>query len=393
MKLSQPEQVFQDFATDCSGCRLCAGGCSLLEKSPFTPAEIAKRLLADDLSPELIGAVQRCSLCGLCGQLCPHGLNPAELMQTARIHLVACGQIDISDYQLMLVDTPDHFFRLYRDTWGINYRDLEKQRCPTLFFPGCSLSSYAPELTRAACNWLVEQDYSVGMSSDCCGLPLLNIGLVKRAEAHLERLQDELSARRVEQVVTSCPNCFYFLREHLVGVQVSSLYQLMSAVGTRIAGQPRLSVHDSCPDRYSGEIGWSLRTLLPEGALVELPNHGSKTRCCGAGGMASLIDYHAAEERTNQRREEIVAASATTCVSACMACVKRLGGGCMESASRNVNHILELVFERPLVRSDIDRRLELMWQGEDGERNMQRLNAKVDALSDIPPGGSNRGAA
>ena len=65
-------------------------------------------------------------------------------MQSARQSLVGNDSIEVSSYLPMLVDQPHHFFPLFRNTWQIDYSDLKRDKCSTLFFPGCSLASFFP---------------------------------------------------------------------------------------------------------------------------------------------------------------------------------------------------------------------------------------------------------
>lgn len=379
MTASSDRSILDRFATECTACRLCSHDCSMLTKTDHTPQSIAFNLLHEKLSPELTSLVQHCSLCGLCSQSCPQRLNPAELMQAARTSLISKGKIDPKDYLPMLVDHPNNFFNLYRETWDISYSDLEKENCTTLFFPGCTLSSYAPELTRAAWQWLDNKELNVGLSTQCCGLPLHSIGLNARMENYLASMQYRFKMRGVKRVVTACPNCFYFLKNRLSGIDVVSLYQLMTEAGVKIPAQHQISVHDSCPDRFNGEIGQSVRAFFPAGRINELSYYGNKTRCCGAGGIVSMISPDISAERAVQRLNEINSANADMCVSACMGCVKRLSQAKDEAhapsqVTAKITHILELIFEKRIDQAELERRLTTMWQGEYGEQNLRRLS-------------------
>jgi len=396
MKELQTEQIFSIFTERCTSCHLCEKNCSLLKNAGITPAEFSRKLLTSGLTEELIAAAQECSLCGRCSQDCPQNLNPAELMQAARDHLVGANEIDVSPYRPMLVDEEHHFFSLFRDTWDVDYKDLSRDHCDTLFFPGCTLSSFAPELTRSAWTWLREQGLDVGFSDQCCGLPLKNIGLSNRSEAHLTKLRNNLVARGVKQIITACPNCFYHLRNNFDEIQVDSLYQLMDTAGVQISGYEQLTVHDSCPDRFEGEIGRSMRSLLPIGEITELPHHGTKTRCCGAGGIVSMVAPQISNERAEQRLSEFHQSGMKYCVSACMGCVKRLTAAKTktppdavnskqgQATSPSVVHILELIFNQPIDHAKLDQQLNMMWQQELGEKNLKLLSEPTPVLRDEP---------
>ncbi|WP_084167607.1 (Fe-S)-binding protein [Pelobacter seleniigenes] len=375
--------VLERFRTDCTGCGLCSRSCEILMQLAVPPAELAEQLVAGArLAESMESAVQHCALCGLCSQSCPLDLNPGDLFQAAREVLMEQERIDPLAYRPMLVDQQAHFFSLYRQSWEIDFSDLEKLTGPTLFWPGCSLASFAPELTRAAHRWLQQQGFEVGFSADCCGLPLHNIGLGQRGEQYLARLAKQFAAKGVKQLITACPNCYYHFQNSLTDIKVSSLFTLMVEADLRLAGQSGVTVHDSCPDRASGQIGQALRTLLQGAEIVEMTHHGSETLCCGAGGIVSMVNPELSQARAERRAAEIAQTGTETCVSACMACVKRLQGTANLSAVQaqqcsepaRVVHILELIFGIEIDHDRLQQQLELMWQGELGQRNLALLN-------------------
>ncbi len=361
------------FASRCTGCELCYAECSVLNGLNMSPVQLATTLLSNQQLPEdVVSLVQQCSLCGLCSSHCPFGLNPGDLMQSARQSLVSAASINAESYQPMLVDQQHHFFSLFRSSWQIDYRDLKRDECSTLFFPGCSLASFAPELTRKVFSWLREQGMDPGFSDACCGLPLANIGLSERCQDHVAGLAEEFSRAGVTRIISACPNCFYHLQNQFAGIEVLSLYPLLDASGCKIASGIKATVHDSCPDRYTGIIGDSMRAMLSRTDLVEMEHHGAKTICCGSGGIVSMVAPEVSQQRADLRIAEIEASKADICVSTCMACVKRLQintDDCPE-----VVHLLELIFNTKIDHAQLQQRLEEMWQGERGRRNLELLN-------------------
>lgn len=389
----QTKQTLKQFSEECGSCRLCIKGCDILDKSDLSPAKIAQILSSkNEYSTGLIETIQRCSLCGLCSHKCPLGLAPNKLMLAARKLLTARGIIDSDDYRVLHVDRKHHLFSLYRNTWQIDYQKFHQPHSPILFFPGCTLSTYAPYLTRTAYYWLQQQGMNIGLTEHCCGLPLESIGLSERHRQHIHRLEQEFSNAGVKQIVTACPNCYYHLKGKFSGIEISSLYQLLADAGIKVAAlDGAVTVHDSCPDRHSGDIGRSVRALLNGNSLIEMPHNRELTICCGAGGIVSMIDAELTNRRAATRLEEGSESGAHYCVSACMGCVKRLESAQNEmsansTASRQekfsqlqIVHILELVFNIRLNHKEIEQRLEQMWQGDQGERNIQLLTEDQEA--------------
>ncbi len=361
------------FSSECAGCELCYAECSILNGLNMSPHQLANTLLGNqELPADIVSLVQQCSLCGLCSSHCPFGLNPGDLMQSARQSLINADSIEAEAYQPMLVDQQHHFFSLFRSSWQIDYSDLKRDNCETLFFPGCSLSSFAPELTRKVFSWLQDQGMDPGFSDSCCGLPLANIGLSERCQTHVARLASEFAKAGVTRIISACPNCYYHLQNQFAAIEVVSLYPLLEASGIQVPSGIKATIHDSCPDRYTGTIGESLRTIMSATEIVEMEHHGSKTICCGSGGIVSMVAPEVSQERAELRIAEIKASKADICVSTCMACVKRLH--VENDDSPEVVHLLELIFDRKINHDQLQQRLEEMWQGELGRRNLELLD-------------------
>jgi Fe-S oxidoreductase len=291
-------------------------------------------------------------------------------MMAARALLLDAGRVSLEDYRTFLVDQDWHFFTLYRDTYDIHYNDLDRDSYETLFFPGCSLASYAPELTRAAHAWLEDQGELMGLSDQCCGLLLSSIGLKDRATQHVARLRQQISAAGASKLVTACSGCHSYLKTRLQGVEVVSLYEMMAQAGMRLSGNLLLTVHDSCPDRSEGIIGRQVRHLLAGYSLVEMRHHGAHTICCGSGGLVSVVEPKLCTERSRARMVEFTASGADRCVTACMACANRLSRAAREGS---VVHCLELVFNQRVDHAHVQAKAQAMWEGEWGEYNLYRL--------------------
>lgn len=379
----QTKQTLKQFTEKCISCGLCVKECEVLSSLNISPAAIAEILSTQNSYPnELIEAIQTCSLCGLCSHKCPLDLSPNELILVARQLLVRGKMVDSDGYRILHVDHQHHLFSLYRKNWQIDYKKLHRKQSPVLFFPGCTLSSYAPQLTRTSFYWLQQQGMNVGMDEQCCGLPLESIGLFERHRQHLKRLEKKFTNAGVKQIVTACPNCFYHLQDKFESIEICSLYQLLAETGIRVSKlETPVTVHDSCPDRFSGQIGRSVRTLLDANKLTEMPHHKESTICCGAGGLVSMVDPQLSNQRARTRIEEFHQSHTNYCISFCMGCVKRLESAQAKVSANNeeslsqqqVVHILELVFNLRINHDELQQQLELMWQDERGDENIRLL--------------------
>lgn len=364
-------KTLEKFSDECIDCGVCLSTCALLNDLGLSPGEIAEAILQDQVDAGCLAAIQRCDLCGHCSQDCLVNLNPADLIKAAREVLIQKGRINPEDYDVMLVDRDWNFFSIYRETYGIHYDDLFADQCEALFFPGCTLAAYSPELTRAAFNWLQEQGLQVGFTDLCCAKPLDSIGLCTEADRYLNRLRALLSTSGTRQIITACPNCEAHLRAtQIPNVEIRSIFSMIVAAGIRLSGKDRLTFHDSCPDRYVGQNPRDVRAILAGYPMVEMASHGKNSICCGSGGIVSMVDPDLCTHRARRRTAEFSDSGAGTCVTGCMACAHRLA---RVADPGQVRHCLEYVFDIQVDYAQVEDNTHKMWEGSQGEVNIQRL--------------------
>ncbi|MBI9046857.1 MAG: (Fe-S)-binding protein [Anaerolineaceae bacterium] len=363
--------ALSEFKNACIQCDSCLEACSLLNQLAISPGEIAQAVLDGLASKKILETIQRCSLCSLCSQSCAIDLHPSEMMKNSREILVQQGKINLEDFAVMQVDRDWNFFNIYRSTYDIDLNDLKAEKFDTIFFPGCTLASYSPEITRAVYQWLGEQGMHVSLTEICCGKPLSSIGLEERAEKMLYNLQRQIETAEANRIVTACPNCHQILEKYMKNMEVISIFELLVEKDIVLKGNELLTFHDSCMDRFLLNAGKDVRKLLSGYSQVEMKHHGADTICCGSGGIVSMIDPGLCASRAEDRINEFVKSGADQCVTACMACAHRL---VKNSEQGKIVHCLELVFGIPVDFNQIAERTRYMWEGEWGEYNRYRLS-------------------
>ena len=232
--------------------------------------------------------------------------------------------------------------------------------CESLFFPGCSMVTYALPLVKAVYDTLLEAGEVDGMSPLCCGKILEYEPHGKELRASFEaELADLFAASGARRIVAACPNCVMALRgalakdERTAGVEVVPLPLVLAGLGYRIdrgtaaalvkgdADAPLvLCPHDSCPDRATGEFARGLRELLPEGAWREAEHNHAKSICCGSK-LRAAGKFEQADQLAVRNGEEAIAAEADAIVTACLSCAFQLN---MAQPLIQVVHYLELLY-------------------------------------------------
>ncbi|MBO5555877.1 MAG: aldehyde dehydrogenase, partial [Oscillospiraceae bacterium] len=114
------------------------------------------------------------------------------------------------------------------------------------------------------------------------------------------------------------------------------LLQLGLPEGARRLDRP-MALHDACGARGDRETQNAIRSLASALGceLVETPDSGDRSPCCGYGGLAAYANREVAAEMT----ESCLERSDAPFVSYCMACRDRFA-----RQGRESRHILELIY-------------------------------------------------
>lgn len=354
--------------------------------------------------PSIIFAVRRCCMCSYCTVSCPVAIEARAVFAALREILTLAGVVTEAGFESTQVDKEWHIFSVYRAVYGIYYVDLphmdqaQELGADTLFFPGCPLASYAPELTREVYSYLGEQGINAVISEACCGSPLKSAGFGDRARAFKQRFVEEVEAAGIKRVICVCPGCMKELRgaaTSMDAVEFVALPALLQDAGVKIADETlsvvvhaqgaasdesvqgnehaRVTVFDSCFDR-DGTFGKPLRALLPADRVAEMEHSGSNALCCGAGGAVSLVDPDLSVARA-QRVFDEGADRADLIVTNCPTCAYTLAYQARShpDAARVHANYLELVFKNRFDWDTVFAQLEGMWSGEYGPWVIEQL--------------------
>ncbi len=309
----------------CVHCGLCVRECAFLQENG-TPGAIAAN--RGGREPELAFA---CSLCGLCGAVCPPavGLRPDRLFLAMRREAVARGRADLAPYRALL------FYEKMGSSRWLAGAFLPRD-CDTVFFPGCALPGSRPDLLRGLVAHLRRNMPRLGIVLDCCTKPSHDLGRQEYFESRFHGLRRELLARGVRNVLVACPSCHRVFRHHGHGLRVSTVYEHMEPLPR--AGHPpvEVTVHDPCGAREEPAIHAAVRRLAEAGSLTvrEMEHHGARTICCGEGGAAGCVRPEFARQWSRRRKEEAGNRRVVTCCAGCLGFLEPLV---------ETSHILDLL--------------------------------------------------
>ncbi|MFQ5762485.1 MAG: (Fe-S)-binding protein [Candidatus Bathyarchaeia archaeon] len=353
----------------CTDCGLCVEECLFLKKTGKQPREVS-RLLADNPKQQMQLAYS-CALCSLCGVLCPVGLDLGKLFLEARRRLVDEGVGPLSGHLFYLSDKKWNINTLYRDNYGIDYSDLIKPSSSTVFFPGCSMATFSPKLTRAVFKRISSNIESLGLVIDCCHKPIRDLGLQKRYEDAVNVLDKKLDEMNASKVITACPMCHSTLTDCLRNKEVVTVYELLNESDIQTTNEV-VTIHDSCADRDKGVVGSKVRGILKGFNIVEMEHSREKSICCGAGGLMSAVDQDLALSLVKTRLDEAKATNASNLVVYCVTCANMLQA---QPSSVKVTHVLNMIFGMLDDYTQMQANLQRMFTGPKAKENMLKLTS------------------
>lgn len=313
----------------CTACGACMASCEFLGRRGLDFSDPAS----------LSALADHCFLCGACTEVCPAGVDGRAYLLELRRRRVRQGGRPSGSLAVRL-EKQRYLFRSYR-----------LAGTKSVLFPGCSYPSFYPQTTRRLVRLMAR--HGVGTVFDCCGKPIAEMGLAQQEEQLLARLRERLRSCGTEELVTVCPYCYAYLKEHL-DIPVVTVYDKLRELGL---GAPvpadRLTVFRPCPDRAEGRWLKAMAPFLPE-TVTSLRG----VQCCGLGGGAAAKEPAAAKAMTEAVRSGL---NGEPLFVYCASCAGRFARSGLEP-----RHLLGEILgsdERPDTRHSVLNRARFKWYG------------------------------
>ncbi len=377
------EQIMDSYA--CIMCFRCQEVCPAYNTGKLlSPAalEINKRYhlngggATDVELKELISdeAVWACTSCGACVDICPVGNEPMRDILDIRRNLSMMEsafpkQLESAFKGMERNMNPWNVSQADRMKWadGLKVPTIEQNPDPDiLWWVGCApatdvraqktAQAFAKILNAAGINFAVlgKNEQCTGDSARRAGREDIFFGL---ASANVEIL-NEVKPKRI---VTTCPHCLHTIKNEYPAFggnyEVIHHTQLINElVGS---GKVRLDIskelysvtfHDPCYlGRHNQEFDAARSTLTATGSLtIEMPRHGAKSFCCGAGGAQMWKEEEPGTGRVNEARfAEAKSTGADVLAVGCPFCLTMMNDASKaDGDSMRVKDVAEIVAEK-----------------------------------------------
>ena len=317
-------------------------------------------------------AVWACTACGACTDICPVGNEPLQDILDLRRGLV-----------LMEDSYPAEYEGLYRglernsNPWNISSADrldwAEGLSIPTideipdadiLWWIGCApaYDQRAQKVTRALARILIAADVRfavLGRQEGCTGDAARRSGNEYLFDQMARDNVESLNAVSPRRILTTCPHCLHTLAKeypafggHFEVIHHTQLLTELDAKGKlprENVLEGKVTFHDPCYlGRQNGITQPPRDALKGTGmAAVEMPRHGSKSFCCGAGG-AQMWKEEDAPTVSQSRYDEAAATGADTLAVGCPFCLTMMRDAASSASGKSmrVADVAELVAEQ-----------------------------------------------
>jgi Fe-S oxidoreductase len=318
--------------------------------------ESSQTLTEFAISPE---AVWACTACGACVDICPTNNEPMRDILQIRRALV-----------LMENDFPEQLQTAYKgmersvNPWnispgermkwaeGLNVPTIEENpQADLLWWVGCAPATdpraqktaraFAKILNAGGINFAV-----LGQNEQCTGDSARRTGneflFNELASANVELL-NEVAPKRI---VATCPHCLHTLKneypafggEYAVVHHTQLINEMIAGGKIKLKGNGagKITFHDPCYLGRQNDILQDPRTILQNNSdsFVELPRHGKRSFCCGAGGGQMWKEEEEGKERVSANRmKEASSSGADTLAVGCPFCLIMLTDAAKEKNS------------------------------------------------------------
>jgi Fe-S oxidoreductase len=327
----------------CYQCGLCDAVCPWNRVRQFSIRGIVRQ--ATFGVPEIEGEdIWRCTTCNMCPSRCPRGVKQIEVGVAIRRISAEYGAVPDSIHTISASlgseGNPLGEKREKRGAWAepLGVKTFT-EGMGVLYFPGCYLS-YDPRLKKVAAATAsvlnaAGVDFGIlGAKENCCGESIRKTGdevlFKKLAKENIKNFIDA----GVKKILVSSPHCYHTFKNEYsqfkVNFEVVHITQFLAELIdsgrlklSKSTGK-KIAYHDPCYlGRHNGIYDQPRAVLKKANGsdVIELPDFGKDSLCCGGGGGGIWMDRKKGERFSDIRVQQALDAKSEVLVTACPYCI------------------------------------------------------------------------
>lgn len=328
----------------CVDCKICFNSCPMMKDYSMSPKKLLNEIVDEKCVNKNIP--YSCMLCNICTIKCPKDIDLNSMFYNIRKDIFKINPKSINNigYKTVKVHQSNSFSPIFS-------KSFIKPNTKSIFFPGCSLSSYKNDIVLKTYEYLKFHIEDISLVFECCGKPTLSIGDLDRFNNYYSKLESKFNENDIYEVIVACPNCYKTIKHNSKNIKVKIIWEVINEYGI-----PKelnnyykdidkmFSLHDPCPIRDVDIIHESVRTILNELGvkIVEFDKNRNKSECCGSGGMVRVTNPQLAKKQTNKRANQ---SKTDNIVTYCESCCES-----MLSVNKQTLHILDFMFNEDVLK-------------------------------------------
>ncbi len=329
----------------CYQCGLCTGICPWNTVRSF----LVRRMLHESQ----LGLVDfeaedtwLCATCRACVDRCPREVPIIDVMRALRRTIVGLGvgyvpdSLRITMKNISALGNPLGEAREARAAWaeGLDVKPFASGT-EFLYFP-CCVQAYDPrgqKIARAMVGILKKagMDFGIlGAEQSCCGESVRKAGNESLCESLAQGNIHLFAENGVTKIITTSPHCYHTFKNEYpeLGGNFEVIHYTQYLAGLIREGRlkftkeinKRVTYHDPCYlGRHNGIYDEPRLILesIPGLELVEMPNSGQNSLCCGGGGGRIWMETKKGERFSDLRVDQAIEVGASVLATACPYCI------------------------------------------------------------------------
>lgn len=277
-----------------------------------------------------------CTTCGLCGEVCPVGIDAGKrIKDLRRLSLKDPEVSNRLDEVNLLQQTIDQYGTPYGTTARAELSSFKK-KSPLVLYIGCVGMSTETETTVHAINLLQRMGLDFTLIDEvCCEAVKAETG----SRANPDRIKQNIEKIKEaggQEVLFLCPTCLKTFSEYDEKYRTGLIFKMLSSYlnkhfsFTSLATDPEtVTYHDPCHLGRGLKSYDGARELLRSlgSKFLEMEHHHEKSLCCGAGGGLRAFYPKFSRDIARRRVKEAEEVKAAILLTDCLSCKHNLKQG------------------------------------------------------------------
>ena len=296
-----------------------------------------------------------CTTCGLCGEVCPVGIDSGKRLKDLRRSSLEDPEIRGQlDEIIQLQNTIDQYGTPYGDMARTKFPSLKEPSSVVLYI-GCVGMSIETETTSHSIKLLQRLGIDFTLIDEvCCEAVKAETGSKPNAE-RIRMNIEKVKAVGGREVIFLCPTCLKtfidFDQEHPTGLLYKTLIPFLSEHFSFTSSETdpaTVTYHDPCHLGRGLESFDGTRALLKGlgSNWVEMEHHHRESLCCGAGGGVRGFYPKFSRDIGKRRVKEAEEVKADIILTDCLSCKHNLKQGVPWEGKMKVMTSPEYLLER-----------------------------------------------